>query len=76
MTSSIRAHTKIMRAPCSLQFPVHYYTMERGQLSLVSTTEELLGRNISGSALGNRDYGRRGSAALTTRHTSIHKTWR
>jgi hypothetical protein len=33
--------------------------LERGPLSLVSTTEELLGRKSSGSCLENRDYGRR-----------------
>jgi hypothetical protein len=33
--------------------------LERGPLSLVSTTEELLGRTSSGSGLENRDYGRR-----------------
>jgi hypothetical protein len=33
--------------------------LERGPLSLVSTTEELLGRNSSGSGLENREYGRR-----------------
>jgi hypothetical protein len=43
--------------------------LERGPLRLVSTTEELLERKSSGSGLENRDYGRRGSAALTTRHT-------
>jgi hypothetical protein len=32
--------------------------LERGPLSLVSTTEELLGRNSSGSGLENRKYGR------------------
>jgi hypothetical protein len=32
--------------------------LERGPLSLVSTTEELLGRNNSGSGLENREYGR------------------
>jgi hypothetical protein len=42
--------------------------LERGPLSLVSTTEELLGRKSRGSGLENRDYGRRGSTALTTRH--------
>jgi hypothetical protein len=31
----------------------------RGPLSLVSTTEELLGRESSGSGLEIRDYGRR-----------------
>jgi hypothetical protein len=31
--------------------------MERGPLSLVSTTEELLGRNSSDSGLENREYG-------------------
>jgi hypothetical protein len=44
--------------------------LERGPLSLVSTTEELLGRNISGSGLEKREYGRRASAALTMRHPS------
>jgi hypothetical protein len=34
--------------------------LERGPLSLVSTTEELLGRKSSGSGLENLDYGRRG----------------
>jgi hypothetical protein len=34
-------------------------SLERGPLSLVSTTEELLGRKISGSGLENRDYGRK-----------------
>jgi hypothetical protein len=45
--------------------------LERGPL--VSTIEELLGRKSSGSGLDSRDYGRRGSAALTTRHPSIRK---
>jgi hypothetical protein len=33
--------------------------LERGPLSLVNTTEELLGRKSSGSCLENREYGRR-----------------
>jgi hypothetical protein len=50
----------------------HYETFSevvrpsRGPLSLVCTTEELLERNNSGSGLKIREYGRRGSAALTT----------
>jgi hypothetical protein len=40
--------------------------LERGPFSLVSTTEELLGRNSSGSGLEKRDYGRGGSVTLTT----------
>jgi hypothetical protein len=32
--------------------------LERGPLSLVSTTEELLGRNNSGFGLENQEYGR------------------
>jgi hypothetical protein len=32
--------------------------LERGPLSLLSTTEELLGRNSSGFGLENREYGR------------------
>jgi hypothetical protein len=48
--------------------------LERGPHSLVSTIEELE-RKSSGSGLENRDYGRRGSAALTTWHPSIRKCW-
>jgi hypothetical protein len=44
--------------------------LERGPLSLVSTIEELLGRN-SCSGLESREYGRRGSAALTTRQKGV-----
>jgi hypothetical protein len=36
--------------------------LERGPLSLVSTTEELLGRNSSGFGLENREYDRRDSS--------------
>jgi hypothetical protein len=32
--------------------------LERGPLCLMSTTEELLGRNSSGSSLEKREYGR------------------
>jgi hypothetical protein len=32
--------------------------LERGPLSLLSITEELLGRNSSGCGLENREYGR------------------
>jgi hypothetical protein len=32
--------------------------LERGPLSLVSTTEQLLGRKNSGSGLENQEYGR------------------
>jgi hypothetical protein len=42
--------------------------LERGQLSLVSTTEELLERKSRGSGIGNREYGHRGSAMLIMRH--------
>jgi hypothetical protein len=36
--------------------------LERGPLSLVNTTEELLGRNNSGSGLESREYGHRDSS--------------
>jgi hypothetical protein len=42
--------------------------LERGPLGLVSTIEELVGRKSSGSGLEKRDYGRKGSAMLTTQH--------
>jgi hypothetical protein len=41
--------------------------LQRGPLSLVSTIDALFGRNSNGSGLEIGDYGRRGSAALTTR---------
>jgi hypothetical protein len=40
--------------------------LERSPLSLASTIVELLDRKSSGSGPENRDYCRRGSAALTT----------
>jgi hypothetical protein len=42
--------------------------LERGRLSLVRITEELLGRNSSGSGLENREYGR-GDPLRWTRDT-------
>jgi hypothetical protein len=63
------------RGPGSIPRLSEELGLERGPLSLVSTTEELLERKSSGSCLENRDYGRRGSAALTTRHHSILKSW-
>jgi hypothetical protein len=47
--------------------------LERGPLSLVNTTEELLERKSRGSGLENRDYGLRGSVVLTMRHPSIRR---
>jgi hypothetical protein len=49
--------------------------LERSPLSLVSAIEELLERKRSGSGLEIREYGRMGSAALTTQHPSIRKSW-
>jgi hypothetical protein len=42
--------------------------LERDPLSLASTIEELLGRKSKVFGLESREYGRRWSAALTTRH--------
>jgi hypothetical protein len=42
--------------------------LERGPLSLVSTTEDLLGRKSSGFWLESREYGPRGSATLISWH--------
>jgi hypothetical protein len=42
-------------------------SLERGPLSLMSTIE----RKSSGFGLESREYGRRGSAGLTTRHPSF-----
>jgi hypothetical protein len=49
--------------------------LERDPLILVSTIEELHERKSCGSGLENRDYGRKGSAALTTRHPYVRKSW-
>jgi hypothetical protein len=45
--------------------------LERDPLSLVSTTEELLGRNNSGSGLENRKYGRRALTSPTSGGRSV-----
>jgi hypothetical protein len=47
--------------------------LERGPLSLVSTTAELLEWTSRSSVQENREYGRRGSVTLTTRHPPIGK---
>jgi hypothetical protein len=44
--------------------------LKRGPLSLVITTEELLGRKSSGSGLENREYGRRYPSRC---HVEIHR---
>jgi hypothetical protein len=49
--------------------------LERCPLSLVSTIEELLGRKSRGSDIENREYGSRGSTALTTWNQTIRKSW-
>jgi hypothetical protein len=49
------------RGPCSIPALPDFLSivgLERGPLSLVSTIEELLGRESSGSGLENREYGR------------------
>jgi hypothetical protein len=48
--------------------------LERSPLSFVSTTEELLGRNSSGSGLEIREYGR-GDPLRWPCDTSICKSW-
>jgi hypothetical protein len=47
------------RGPGSIKFFWLLVGLERGPLSLVSTTKELLGRNSSGSGLESREYGHR-----------------
>jgi hypothetical protein len=48
--------------------------LERDPVSLVSTIEELLGRNSSCSGLENREYGR-GDLLHWPRDTTIRKSW-
>jgi hypothetical protein len=47
--------------------------LERGPLSLVRTTEELLEAKSSGSGLENQDYRQWESVALTTQHPLSEK---
>jgi hypothetical protein len=49
--------------------------LERGPLSLVSTTEELLNRESSGSCLENREYGRRDSSRWARDTLYLQKSW-
>jgi hypothetical protein len=49
--------------------------MERGSLSLVRINEELLERKVAAPVKKAEINDRWGSAALTTRHPSIHKSW-
>jgi hypothetical protein len=49
--------------------------LERGPLSLVSTIEELLGRNSSGSGLENREYGHVDPCCTDHATPSIRKSW-
>jgi hypothetical protein len=48
----------------SLRYQIFWVVvgLERGLLSLMSTTEKLLGRNSSGSGLENQEYGHRDSS--------------
>jgi hypothetical protein len=57
VSSWLRIQKTRVRFP-ALQIFWKIVGLERGPLSLVSTTEELLGRNSSGSGLENREYGR------------------
>jgi hypothetical protein len=49
--------------------------LERGLLSLVSTTEQLLGRNSSGPGLESREYGRRDSSRWLRATLYPQKSW-
>jgi hypothetical protein len=49
--------------------------LERGPLSLVSTTEELLGSNSSGSGLESQEYGRRDSPRWSRSTLYPKKSW-
>jgi hypothetical protein len=50
-------------------------SLEQGPLSLVSTTEELLGRKSSGSGLERREYGQGIRHADHDVAPSIRKSW-
>jgi hypothetical protein len=48
---------------------------QRGPLGLVRINEELFERKVAASVYKTEINDRSGSAALTTRHPSIHKSW-
>jgi hypothetical protein len=50
-------------------------SLELGSLSLVTLREKLLERKSSACGLENRDYRPLETAALTTRHYSLSKSW-
>jgi hypothetical protein len=77
LMASVPGYTTIVPGsiPGATTFVLEVVGLERGPFSLVSTTEEIFGRKRSGSSLENRDYGCRESAALTTLHLSICKSW-
>jgi hypothetical protein len=64
------------RGPCSIPGAARFFWevmgLKRGPLSLVSTTDELLGRKSSGSGLENHEYGRT-DPSHWPRSTSIRK---
>jgi hypothetical protein len=49
--------------------------LKRGPLSLVRINEELLDRIVAAPVSKTEINDRRGFAVLTTRHSSIHKSW-
>jgi hypothetical protein len=63
------------QAEVRVRFPAVPDFLQLGPISLVSAIEELLGKKSSGPGLGDRDFGRWGSAALTARHPSARETW-
>jgi hypothetical protein len=65
----------VLRVRTYIQIFLEVVGLERGSLSLVSTIDELLERKSNGSGQENRDYGRRGSAVLTTRHPLFSEGW-
>jgi hypothetical protein len=58
-TSMVQWSEFLATDPRALQEEKKVVGLEGGPLSLVSTTEEPLGRNSSSSGLENREYGRR-----------------
>jgi hypothetical protein len=49
--------------------------LDQGPLSLASTTDELIGRNSSGSGLESREYGRRDSSRWPRGTLYPQKSW-
>jgi hypothetical protein len=61
--------------PSASRFSEYRWVWNGVHSALVRVNEELLERKVTTPVYKTEIYDRKGSAALTTRHPSIHKSW-